>query len=420
MERTPSTIVLVAHFPDAPGTVKSAYVERLGASLRAAGFRLLVVDQAGRDVAFDCETATVPIEIVRGLPLSDEARRELEESAALRDAVATDAAYYGIDDDTAARRVLGPAIFIRDVLRRENAVLCILWHAFNGVSMAVAELCQWVSIPSVYAHLGHLPGTIAFDAGGQMAESWVSTESERFRSLAVSDAELESATAYLKAVRIEKADRKPQTAEGSIAEQVAECRKDYKKIIFYAGQNDYRSGFAPKSLANAELHSPFFSSTRDAALHLAGLAEKNNWLVLFKPHPNYEQDFRNDENEFGDHVKVVAGANIFECILLSDVTVTIVSDVSYLALIHGRPVVLLGNTPLGGKGCAYEISGRSDVEAKVDRAIQEGLSSAQEKNWELHAAQLLKYYLFAFDESTEGRIGRGVDEAARFLIDRCG
>ena len=55
---------------------------------------------------------------------------------------------------------------------------------------------------------------------------------------------------------------------------------------------------------------------------------------------------------YPDRVDFVTGANIFDCMEQADVTTTIVSQVSYLALIHDRTSLLLGRKQLSGKGCA--------------------------------------------------------------------
>ena len=410
------TIVLLGYLAPPASPVKLDYLEPLDAELRKHGYRLLLVDQAGTPLDTACESETLPAEVVRGRTLDDGLLWEIERKPGLKHAVDMEAGFRKIDWDLAAQRTIGVAGFMRDLLLRERAVLCILWHQFNGYCTALATLCEDLALPVVFTHLGTLPRTIVFEVGGQMAESWVARESNRFLNLPVTDSELENARAYLATVRAERADRKPQTEEWSIRDRVAKHRDQGRKIVFYAGQNDYRAGILPATLPHARLHSPLYTDTREALIHLAELAEDHDWAVLFKPHPNVQKEYEAEVASYPGRIETVIGANVFECIYESDATATIVSQVSYLALIHGRPLVLLGNIPLGGKGCAYEVADRSEVARAVEQAISEGFTAAQNLAWERHVAQLLKYYLFAIDQSTLDCVGRGCDEAARFLI----
>jgi len=412
----PKTIVVLAHLAAPGSAAKLDYLESLDGSLRTYGFRLLLVDQAGIELETPCATKTIPVDIVSGKALDDRLRHELDTKPDLRHAVDMETGFRGQNWEVAARKTIGVASFVRDLLKYERAALCVLWHQFNGCCTALASLCGEMGKPVVFAHLGCLPRTVVFESGGQMAESWVARENERFLKLPVVEPDLEVSRTYLDIVRQEKADRKPQTEEWSIRQVIERHRKLGRKVVFYAGHNDYRTGIRPRTLPNSSLHSPFYSGTLDALRHLAELAEEYEWTILFKPHPNIQSEYDCEALAYGDHVEPVIGANVFECLQESDVTVTVVSQVSYLALIHERPLVLLGNLPLRGKGCAYEIANREDVARLVEQAVDTGFTPEQRQAWERHVAQLLKYYLFAIDQRTVDCIGRGLDEAARFLI----
>lgn len=247
-----------------------------------------------------------------------------------------------------------------------------------------------------------------------MAQSWVALESSRFRSLPIDDAQSTTAAAYLERVRADHRTRKDQKSEIDVRRIVEDRRGNARAVVFYAGQNDDASGMRPAWLADSKIHSPFFASTGDALDRLSILAKKNNWLILFKPHPMCESDAGSIREE--DHVATVAGANVFECIDASDATVTVLSQVGYLSLIHSKPCVLLGRMQLSGKGCLYEISGAEDTEAAVCEAIKHGFSADQKEMWRLHVAQLLKHYLFGFDADIVELLGRDENLAADLLM----
>ena len=175
----------------------------------------------------------------------------------------------------------------------------------------------------------------------------------------------------------------------------------------------------PPWLPNARIHSPHYTHTNDALHDLAKQAERFDWQILFKPHPNLTvrgQDPAAYSGPFADRVTVAQGANVFECIELTDVTTTIVSQVSYVALMHERPVVLLGGNQLRGKRCAWEPARREEVGPCIERALDEGPSPSMQENWRRHVAQLLKYYLFAYDEEVRSFFDRDEVDVARYLM----
>ncbi len=413
------TIVLVAYLSGDAGRAKCAYLEKVDAAIQAQGYRLLLIDQGGQPIETTCMVEQIPEGIDAGeYALTDAMRTAWASSAVLRSAVEMDAGYFGIDSETAARKTLSAAGYIREVLEREDAALCILWHQFNGVSLAVAEHCKAVNLPYLFAHLGPLPGTIIFEPQGQMAESRICTENERFLALPVSDDDLTQAQRYLDHLRETRADRKAQTEDPTITQAIGECRTKYNHVVFYAGQNDLRSGITPNSYPNKALHSPFLDNTAQGLTELKGWAQAHHCCVLAKPHPldrTRKQLLKLHQPDSG--IQVLEGANIFECLEASDVVVTILSTSSYLALIHGKPVVLLGKSLLNGKGCCYEVDTLEALAPTLDRALSDGFTEVQQERWLNHVAQLIRYYLFAYSEDAESRIGRGPACAAAHILE---
>lgn len=415
--RDTRTIVLVAYLAGEVGRAKCAYLERVDAALQDQGYRLVLLDQGGDPIESTCATVQVPADL-GGRVLTDTMRTGLASSPLLQSAVEMDAGYFGIDEAEAARKTLSMAGHIQNVLKQENAALCILWHQFNGVSLAVAEHCKEMKLPYLFAHLGPLPGTIIFEPQGQMAESWICTENERFLDLPVSDDELAQAQSYLDHLRESRADRKAQTEDPTISQAIGECRTKFKHVVFYAGQNDLRSGITPNSYPNKALHSSFLDNTTQGLSELWSWAQAHHCCVLAKPHPldrTRKQLLKLHQPKSG--IQVLEGANIFECLEASDVMVTILSTSSYLALIHGKPVVLLGKSLLNGKGCCYEVDTLEALTPTLDRAMSDGFTEVQQERWLNHAAQLIRYYLFAYSEDAESRIGRGPACAAAHILE---
>lgn len=407
-------VVLVAHLSGAAGRQKVEYLERVDVALRKSGYRLILIDQAGARLETRCDSRTLLGESARLGAEFVNFTREVENVPAVKDAVSVDAGHRRLALNEVSRELLCAAYQIRNCMRGEGIVLAILWHQFNGMSMLLRHLCERDRLPLLYAHLGALPETICFEQGGQMAESWVCTHSERFTALPVEPPDLERATRYLALARDKRLDRKPQPEATPTREVLHGLRGNASGLVFYAGQNDYRTGMLPRSLPKACLHSTFFQDTLDGLRALADAAAIHNWKVVFKPHPNVR--YVATSVELPEGVVSLPEGNVFECILGTDVTATIVSSTAYLALLHGRPVVLMGRMPLSGKGCTYELEHREGLQEVVSRAFESGLTARQSENFKRHVAQLMRFSLFAYRGSVEDVFGRGAAIAAAYII----
>ncbi len=411
------------------GKVKLRYFERLDAVLRDQGYRLFLLNTHPTSIKTDCDAAILPFFIVYGHRLCLEPFISLDSlpSAVLEAA--------SIGSEKLQRRLAGDVVrvllyraYLRSLVRKMRPALCVFWHRFNPWHQSMPDFCEQLGVPFLFTEYGLLTGTISFDEGGQMAESWIARRNEEFLALPVGEAELERATAVLERLRAHRSERKRlDLIEGPEAQAAAapspldrvldRLKKSGRPIIFYAGQNDYGSGMVPRTLPNAELHSPFFESTVDALRDLCTYAEERDAYVVFKPHPLVQMDLSDLDLPHPDRVDFVPGADIFECMAAAEVVVTILSQVSYMALIHDRPCVLLGRNQLSGKGCVYELGAREALGETVADAMKLGFVEEQRAAWLRHAAQLCRHALFAFDEATEKDIGRGLEETAAFLID---
>ena len=408
------TIVLVGHFSGVAGRQKTDYLERVDAVLRDSGYRLLLIDQGGARLDTHCDSRMLLGDTADfGAEFSD-FTGEVEHESAVKDAVAVDAGHRRLAPEAILHELLCAAYQVRKCTRKKSVVLVILWHQFNGMSMLMRHLCERDGLPLLYAHLGALPGTICFEPGGQMAESWICTHSVRFTELQVEPIDMERATRYLALVRNKRLDRKSQPEAAPTREALRGLRANASRLVFYAGQNDYRTGMLPRTLPTARLHSAFFDHTLDGLRALADVAERHTWTVVFKPHPNIRSVLR--AAELPEQIVNLPEGNIFECILETDVTVTIVSTTAYLALQHGRPAVLMGRMPLSGKHCAYELERREGLREMVSRALESGLTVQQSESFRRHVAQLMRFSLFAYSENVEAIFGRGPAVAAAYLV----
>ena len=133
-----------------------------------------------------------------------------------------------------------------------------------------------------------------------------------------------------------------------------------------------------------------FKSSDEAAIYLAELCKKNNWNYIYKPHPMMMECF---VEEVIPHNTIFAdNVDINDLIDLADVVVTIVSTVSYNALIRKKKVLMLGYTQLKNKECTYEAFEKEQIESELKKAIMKEKQEFMENKFILHVAQISRYY----------------------------
>ena len=410
------TILLSGYLSGEEHRSKRDYFNDLEAYLNAAGFELLRVDLVPGESSNTTTALSIPSFISQAHRMFGGGYIDPESlSSELAEASSLEAEIRHVDVAHAALKLALYRAFMRDILKRSRVRLCILWHQFNAFHMALADLCRHENIPVLYAEYGMLPGTIVFDEEGQMALSWIARNTETYRGLSVSPEHIEQAKRLTARLQEQRRSRKPQDSDVDIASIVREQRDAGKNILFYAGEHEYHAGILPRNSPHAHIHSPHYSGTQDALNALGALAKKNDWHILFKPHPLHSAQGEPAIPTLPDQITAVPGANVFDCIEQSDVVVTLVSQVSYLALIHGKPCVLLGRTPLSGKKCVYEPEDREDLEQTILNALSKGLTAKQTDAWHEHVARVCTHYLFALDEDMRELFGRGHDDAAHFI-----
>ena len=415
--RMEKLILVSGHFSGRGAERKVLFFERLEACLRPVGYRLLLLNATQGQPCTTCETITAPRYIKvddqirgRGFTKLEEYPPEIVMSATVeKEACQTSLAYE-------CMRFVSFSNYVKRILQKRRPALCVMWHKFNGRHYALTHLCQELGIPYLYAEYGVLPGTISFDERGQMAESWVAKRAEEFNRLPVNSEDFASALRFLEYMRENKKTGKPQDNAISILPFLEKAREQGRKLIFYAGQNDWASGILPSSLPESKLHSPIYTDTLDALGHLSELAEKYNWQILFKPHPLIQERHKEYDVPYPNRVDLALGANILDCVKRADVVTTIVSQVSYLSLIHCQPCVMLGMNQLRNKGCTAQPLKRSEVAKAFQVVLKKGFYEDLRKQWLKHVAQICKYYLFAFDNEVEAIIGRDLGKVADYLL----
>lgn len=294
-------------------------------------------------------------------------------------------------------------LYQEQLLNQMKPKRVIIWNEFYAFHFILRMLCKEKHISVVYAEFGCLPGSISLDKTGQVGESVVAVHYRCFRLLPITFEDRKEIKEILIYLRKTGLNRNVQPQKKMNVKSVWRYRSGRPTIVFF-GQNDFESGLFPEK--NRKKHSPIFTGTKEALIALSELAEKNNWNFIYKPHPIMKSlGFVTTGNTDLDRC-MTGDVDINSVIDLADVVVTIFSQSAYIALIREKPVVMLGYSELRGKGCAYEAFKYEQIEKKIKMAVKRGFTKTQRKHFEMHCAQLRKYYLYDDLTKKEYNIGK--------------
>ncbi len=310
--------------------------------------------------------------------------------------------------------------FAEELITTVKPECTMIWNKYSPLHIMIDYACKQRNIPVIYMESGLLPGTYIFESEGQMGESWPSTHSEEFLKLPVSEEECEKAEEIRQSLYESKLNRWTST-DASVYKKTGKDEvlgriDPSKPLVFYAGQNDFESGFYPYTEHTRQFHSPVFESSDEAAVYLAKICDRNGWNFLYKRHPMMRGA---TDVIFPENVIMNDTIDIHDAIDISDVTVTILSQTSYVALIRNKPALMLGYHQLCNKGCVYEAWQKCDVEKQIKLALEKGFTQEQKDNFKKHIAQLCKYYLYTDFINHSVDFGKSLDDLVEYIIKKC-
>lgn len=282
--------------------------------------------------------------------------------------------------------------YCRVLLKKLKPKEVILWNEFYPFHQILGGCCMELKIPLTYMEFGCLPGTLCIEKGGQQGESFISCKYRQFCRQPIDQMDQKRAKqvlAYLKDTGLNRNNQPTKKVDKSMLRY---WRAERKTILFL-GQNDYESGMNPYTRKSKKYHSPIFSSTMEALEYLRAISEKQDWNLIYKPHPLVESICQR-RNTNMNNIDVVTDVDINHLIDKVDLVVTILSQGAYTALIRKKPVLMLGYCQLRGKGCTYEAFKKHHICKTIHKALKHGYTRQQQTLFEQHTAQLLKYYLY--------------------------
>lgn len=310
--------------------------------------------------------------------------------------------------------------YFTEALKIIDPALVMVWSPYASVtsmSSVASYTATELGIPVVNIESGFLPDTLIISPKW-FGESCITCNPQSLLSRDVSSEEISLAEKNIDMLKITGANRYVQLQSPEL-DAVKLKFSNGKPTILVAGMYDIESQMFPYGEEAKEYASPVFASSHDSMLYISKLAKKNDWNVIYKPHPIMIRQMLTSGLGIKTPSNVMCittpECDINKLIDLSDVVVTIISGVSYQTLIRGKALLMTGYTPLNGKGCNYEAYTLEDVEPMLKKAICDGYTSEQRDAFIKHVAQMNKYYLFDTLKKREMNFGQSVEQAAEML-----
>ncbi|MFG1392496.1 hypothetical protein [Xanthobacter agilis] len=306
--------------------------------------------------------------------------------------------------------------YIEEELSRFQPTLVILWHQFNAYHYIIADWCRRNTVPVIYGENGVLPGSWCFELGGQMAESWIAREPGRFAALPIDGTDIAHAQAYLEHALRNRLTRKADMTALSQSDLAQVLAADPRPKILYAGINDYKTGLQPYASSRTPLHAADFTSTEQGLQSLLRVARRNDWHILYKPHPSTTHA-PTDIAEHAEYLTLIdKRIDLLDLLPLINVLTTIVSQSAYMSVMHGRPTVIMGKMQLTGSGLVREAIFSTQLESAVKKSIDDGGRKPNQRRLLEHIARLLKFYVISPEFGDRGFFKYDVSDFACALI----
>lgn len=322
----------------------------------------------------------------------------------LEDAIHSAMYEYGCSERAARALANLVYLYFSDALDFYCPDVVSLWGFLSPWGKLINNICKWKNIPICSLEWGVLPGTVAFDFCGHMADSWIAVNADEFKKLDIDECDIQRANDYLAIAADQELSRNNKVdIEESVIEKITYLKKSGKKIILYMESNSAHSGNTFADEKKAKHHSPFFYDDAQAYEELQKICKNHeDWHIVYKPHPiSITRGLKTQINHSNTTLIINGGLN--ESIALADITVTILSQSAYVSLIMSKPTVLFGKIQLNASDAAYVLDDKVNMEKIIKKAIENGYTAEQKQAFVEHVARVMKYYVFSANKKVEMR-----------------
>ncbi|MET0593863.1 MAG: hypothetical protein ABW133_14265, partial [Polyangiaceae bacterium] len=248
--------------------------------------------------------------------------------------------------------------FYQRLIRALEPDSVLIWNTLAPHSRILQLLCHEEEIPVFSFERGQLPGTFLIDtlrnnSASELNTSFViDTFVDRYET---NGPLLERYRQWYFRTRPDKYVR---TSDASIA-PLEEARESGKPVVTVFGQA-LGAGLLPRTDALARRNFPDFDNVGEVLNTLAGVRD---WKIAFRDHP-INVGLQKGTDLPGGALRV-EDAPLMRVLELTDVAVVIgCTSVLYEALLHAKPALVIGNTPIARFAPYYTARGLSRREAR--------------------------------------------------------
>lgn len=299
--------------------------------------------------------------------------------------------------------------YYREIINLLEPKGIVIWGGWQREAYILEHFAKKYNVPYGFMEHGWIPGTVQFDKGGIAGQSEYARNPSVMenRSTHISSEEVRRICKFVTDLKLDSGN----LAEPEAEEEILDSIDDNKKTIFLVGMDDYSMAMNPASDYWKQYVSCVVDSTQQAFELLEKECIKNNWNLIYKPHPCRARVNLNDQttDDQKQHAYIFYKMPVDRLIEKADVVVSISSAVEYKALMYGKPLVQMGKSSLTGQGCSYEIILTAEVGTKMIEAVNLGMTELQKENFEIFVAKLLDNYLWDDLSERPLRYGRAIE-----------
>ena len=278
-------------------------------------------------------------------------------------------------------------LFFKDIIEHGSVEKMLIWGPWLRSSLIAQHCMDVAGIDYRFIEYGYIPGTIQIGKLGLAGTGeYAQYNADQLLSQCdIDDKHINEIINYIKVNRVDSGKfRNTQQDE----KQLKKLNQKHK-TVFLVGIGDEIIGFKGDSSFWRENVSRLFCSSLDALRFILGICRKENWNMIFKPHPSEYNNKAFEEYRDLDDLVLIHDMSIDEILEKTDVVVSIVSSVDYKALMFGVPLVKIGQSSLNHKKCTYEACDIDEIEDLIKQALMYGMTDEQKEYFRIHLKHLL-------------------------------
>lgn len=285
----------------------------------------------------------------------------------------------------------------------------ILWTEHMSGRSLVKRYAQQVGATLLFSEYGELPGACFVCSEGMFHECWPAKYRDLFAALPVSEDDIRLTGAAMEALVQNRESNKSQLYSAAITSEVT-LPDTGEPVLYINGSQPQASGLLPACSRFSREFSPHFRSNKEVVHYFDDLANKHNWRILYKDHPNTHRFFPHSVlsgNDFSERVRVLKDVDIYDALPRCDLTVSLGSKSVFISLLLGVPVLLLGPYsihPNDLKAGCYEFSGEASVIAALKLAVE---SRVDDSGLREFLTRMAKYYYYNMGINSQSLFERG-------------